>query len=199
MTNNLNVSVSPHIHSPRTTRSIMLDVIIALLPATAAGVIIFGLRALLVIAICVCTCVLSEYVFNLLCKKPITITDLSAIITGLLLGLNLPANIPIWQAVVGSVFAIVVVKCIFGGIGQNFANPAMTARVFMLISFASMANPAFPPDVDATATPLAQLAAGKLSHTAWDLIFGLRGGAIGEDVHRGLRYRHRIYLLSREV
>ena len=113
------IMVSPHIHSGRSTQSIMCDVLVALLPALVAGTIIFGLRALLVAVICVISCVGFEYLFNLLAKKKQTVKDLSAAVTGLLLALNLPANIPLWQCVVGSLFAIVVVKCIFGGIGQN--------------------------------------------------------------------------------
>lgn len=181
MTEQLQLSVSPHIHSGRSTARIMLDVIIALLPAAVAGVIIFGLRALLVLVTCVLSTVLSELVFNLLLKKPLTITDGSAAVTGLLLGLNLPANIPLWQAVIGSVFAIVVVKCLFGGLGKNLVNPAITARVFMIVSFGSVAMPAFPTVVDtvAGATPLAELAAGK-TPSLLDLFLGLHGGAIGE-------------------
>ena len=149
------IMVSPHIHSGRSTKSIMCDVLIALLPALIAGAIIFGLRALLVAVVCVISCVGFEYLFNLLAKKKQTVKDLSAAVTGLLLALNLPANIPLWQCVVGSAFAIVVVKCIFGGIGQNLVNPAITARVFMLVAFGSMAQAAFPVDAVAGATPLA--------------------------------------------
>lgn len=149
MENKLHLSVSPHIHRKRTTMGIMLDVIIALLPTTIAGVLIFGLRALAVIGVCVGTSVLSEVLFNLIIKKKQTVKDLSCIVTGLLLALNLPANAPLWQCAVGSVFAIIVVKCLFGGIGKNVVNPAITARVFMLVAFTSLATPAFP--VDSTA------------------------------------------------
>lgn len=178
---NLHISVSPHIHSPLTTQKIMLDVIIALLPTTIAGVIIFGARALAVIAICVAAAVISEFLFNKICKKELTVTDLSAVVTGLLLALNLPANIPLWQAAVGSVFSIVVIKCLFGGIGQNFANPAITGRVFMLVTFGSMTSAAFPTIVDtvAGATPLTTLGEGNTVDTL-DLLLGVRGGAIGE-------------------
>ena len=147
--------VSPHIHGGRSTSGIMRDVLISLAPATVAGVVIFGLRALLVVAVCVVACVGFEALFNLIVKKEQTIGDLSAAVTGLLLALNLPANIPLWQCVIGSLFAIVVVKCLFGGIGQNLVNPAITARVFMLVAFSSIALPAFPVDSVAGATPLA--------------------------------------------
>ena len=130
MDNLLNLSASPHIHSGRSTSAIMRDVLIALLPTTVAGTIIFGLRSLLVVAVCVICCVLLEALYNLITKKDQTIGDLSAAVTGLLLALNLPANVPIWQCVVGCVFAIILVKCLFGGIGRNLVNPAITARVF---------------------------------------------------------------------
>ena len=177
----LQLSVSPHIHSGRSTRRIMLDVILALLPTTLAGVLLFGWRALLLVAVCVVSCVLSEAVFSLATKKPQTVGDLSAAVTGLLLGLNLPANLPIWQAVVGSVFAIVVVKCLFGGLGCNFVNPAITARVFMLLAFGSMVKQAFPSSVDAVsgATPLPLIGEGNIPSLA-DLFLGRVGGAIGE-------------------
>ena len=133
--NNLIVSTSPHFHGRTTTASIMRDVIIALSPAAIAAVVFFGIKALFMIAVCVATCVLSEFFFNLICKKPQTVGDLSAIVTGLLLSLSLSTKANFWHCVVGSVFAIVVVKCLFGGIGCNFANPAVTARVFLLIAF----------------------------------------------------------------
>ena len=178
----LSVSVSPHILSKKTTTGIMLDVIIALCPALVAGCIIFGLRALLVTAVCLAAAVLSEFLFNLVCKREQTIRDLSAAVTGLLLALNLPANTPLWQAVIGSAFAIVIVKCLFGGIGQNFANPAITARIFMLISFKNLASAAFPVTYDtiASATPLAILKDGGKMSSLTDLFFGVHGGAIGE-------------------
>ena len=113
------VSSSPHIQSKTTTQGIMRDVLIALLPATVAGVILFGWRALVTILVCVASAVISEFLFNLICKKEQTVTDLSAVVTGLLLALSLPAQAGIWHCVIGSVFAIVVVKCLFGGIGQN--------------------------------------------------------------------------------
>lgn len=193
----LHLSVSPHTHCGRTTSSIMLDVIIALLPATIAGVIIFGLEALLVVAVCVAASVGFEYLFNLIAKKEQTIGDYSAIVTGLLLGLNLPATTPIWQCVIGALFAIVVVKCLFGGLGYNVVNPAITARVLMLVSFASVAAPAFPIDVKAGPTPLVDLANGKIVDLV-DLLLGNHGGAIGETCAVALLLGF-IYLLVREV
>ena len=192
----LKLSASPHIHSGRSTRRIMLDVLIALLPAAVAGTVIFGLRALLVLAVCVVSCVGFEALFNLLAKKPVTVGDLSAAVTGLLLGLNLPANLPIWQCVVGSLFAIVVVKCLFGGLGCNPVNPAITGRVFMLIAFGSMTVQAMPTVVDAvsSATPLA----AETSIGLKELLLGLHGGAIGETCAIALLLGG-IYLLARRV
>lgn len=147
------VSSAPHIHGRDTGRGIMLDVIIALLPAAAAAVIIFGLRALGVIAACVIASVLAEFLFNVCTRREQTVGDLSAVVTGLLLGLNLSASVPIWQCVVGSAFAIVIVKCLFGGLGHNFANPAITGRVFMLLAFSSVAGGAMPRGGGAEASP----------------------------------------------
>ena len=199
MTNSLHLSASPHIHSGKSTTSIMRDVLIALLPATVAGVVIFGWRSLLVIAVCVASCVLFEFLYNLISKKEQTIGDLSATVTGLLLALNLPANIPIWQCVIGSLFAIVLVKCLFGGIGCNLVNPAITARVFMLVSFGSMAVQAMPTIVDTVsgATPLAQIAEGGAPKLL-DLFLGTTGGAIGETCVLALLICF-VYLLIRRV
>ena len=144
MDNMLHLSFSPHIHCGKSTASIMRDVLIALAPAAIAGTVIFGLRALLVIAVCVGSAVLFEALFNILTKKEQTIGDLSAAVTGLLLALNVPANTPVWQCIVGTLFAIVMVKCLFGGIGHNLVNPAITARVFMLVAFSNLAKAAFP-------------------------------------------------------
>ena len=130
----LTVSCSPHIATKKLTRGIMLDVIIALLPAVVAGALIFGARALSVVFVSIVSAVAAEYLFNLSTKREQTVSDLSAVVTGLLLGLSLRADIPLWQCVLGSVFAIVVVKCLFGGLGSNFANPAICARVFLLLS-----------------------------------------------------------------
>ena len=199
MDKKLRLSVSPHIHSGRSTAGIMRDVVIALAPAAIAGTVIFGFRALLVIAVCIVSCLLCEALFNLIVKKEQTVGDLSAVVTGLLLALNLPANIPIWQCVVGSVFAIVVVKCLFGGIGCNLVNPAITARVFMLVSFGSMTKAAFPTIVDtvSSATPLA-VEGGPASVGLFDLFFGLTGGAIGETCAVALLIGF-VYLLVRKV
>ena len=199
MNNDLILSVSPHIRSNITTRRIMLDVVISLLPAAIAGTLIFGVRSLAVIAVCVASAIISEYLFNKAAKKPNTITDLSAVVTGLLLSLNLPANTPLWQAAVGAAFAIIFVKCVFGGIGQNFANPAITARIFMLVAFGSMSSAAFPKNIDAVsgATPLAVLQnGGDVKIT--DLLLGTRGGSIGETCTVALIIGG-LYLLFRKV
>ena len=128
---NMIVSVSPHIHAPVTTRRIMLDVIIALMPAFIASIIVFGARSILIVCVCVAACVLSEFLYCKIVRKENTIGDLSAIVTGILLAFNLPVGIHVWQAVIGSAVAIVVVKQLFGGIGKNFANPAITARIVL--------------------------------------------------------------------
>ena len=183
METNLILSSSPHIHTRDSSRRIMLDVIIALLPAAIAGVIIFGAKALGVIAACVITAVVSEALFNLIVHKQQTVGDFSAVVTGLLLALNLSTNVAIWQCVVGTVFAIVVVKCLFGGIGKNFANPAITGRVFMLLAFSSVAGGAKPAVVElvSSATPLELLAQGaEDAPSLMELFLGLHGGAIGE-------------------
>lgn len=192
----LHISTSPHIHRNKTTAGIMLDVIIALLPATIAGFIIFGLRALSVVLLCIGVCVISEFLFNKIVKKEDTTGDLSAVVTGLLLGLNLPAHIPLWQAAVGSIFAIIAVKCIFGGIGCNLVNPAITARVFMLISFTELSRASFPVDSVASATPLAVEAGSE--PTLVDLFLGNVGGAIGETCKIALLLGG-IYLIARGV
>ena len=183
METNLILSSSPHIHTRDSSRRIMLDVIIALLPAAIAGVIIFGAKALGVIAACVITAVVSEALFNLIVHKQQTVGDLSAVVTGLLLALNLSTNVAIWQCVVGTAFAIVVVKCLFGGLGKNFANPAITGRVFMLLAFSTVAGGAKPAVVElvSSATPLELLAQGsENAPSLMELFLGLHGGAIGE-------------------
>lgn len=187
--------MSPHIHSGMSTGGIMLDVIIALLPAAVAGVVIFGLSALWVILTCVISCVALEALFTLIAKKPQSVKDLSAAVTGLLLALNLPANIPLWQCVVGSLFAIIVVKCLFGGLGQNVVNPAIAARVFMLVAFGSLAKAAFPVDAVAGATPLAP---GATMPDLLTLFTGYYGGAVGETCSVALLVGG-IYLVVRRV
>ena len=175
--NKLIVSSSPHIKTNNDTPRVMLDVIIALIPTLIAGAIIYGIRSLLVVFTCVLTSVVAEYIFNLIVKKEQTVFDFSAVVTGLILGLSLHANLPVWQCVLGSVFGIIVVKCLFGGLGCNFANPAATARIFLLVFFTTtVAGGANPVDVTAGATPLA---GGQLPSLI-DMLLGNRGGAIGE-------------------
>ncbi len=197
MSNNLKLSVSPHIHSGNSTSTIMLDVIIALIPTTVAGCIIFGLRSCLVLATCIASCVLFEFLYNLVVKNEQTIGDFSAVVTGLLLGLNLPANIPIWQCVIGSFIAIVIVKCLFGGIGCNIVNPAITARVFMLVSFGTMATVAMPTAVD-TVSGATPLSSETLTQSLGELFLGLKGGTIGETCILALLLGL-VYLLVRKV
>ncbi len=171
------VSSNPHVRSKVSTNGIMFAVIIALLPATGFGIYNFGIRALAVILVTVAACVLTEFLFGLYKKKQ-TIGDLSAVVTGLLLALNLPVSIPLWTAALGGVFAILVVKCLFGGLGQNFMNPALGARCFLLISFpALMTN--FNCDAYTGATPLAALKAGE-EIDIMNMIIGKTAGTIGE-------------------
>lgn len=174
----LNVSSSPHVRSKDTTKSIMTDVCIAMLPATAFGVYLFGIRALLVVIATVLACVVSEYVCEKVLNKPITIGDMSAVVTGMILALNMPASIPLWIPMLGGVFAIVVVKQLYGGLGQNFMNPALAGRCFLLISFAGkMSN--FTLDGWTGATPLAVLkSGGKVDLAA--MFIGTIPGTIGE-------------------
>lgn len=175
----LTVSSSPHIKRPDTTRGIMSDVVIALAPAATYGCILFGLRALAVLIISVGVAVLSEFLWNKALKKPNTIKDMSAVVTGLLLGMNLPPTLPLWQAAIGSVAAIIVVKQMFGGLGHNFANPAIAARIMLLVSFPATMTRFTEPVSDAvtSATPLAGTA-GALSFKT--LFFGMHAGSIGE-------------------
>ncbi len=197
----LTVSASPHTKSFGTVTGIMLDVIISLIPAAFAGVAVFGMRAAAVMAVCVVSCVLFEYASRRVMKRSMTIGDLSAVVTGLLLSFNLPVTIPLWMCVIGSLVAIVVVKQMFGGIGQNFANPAITARIVLLVSFASAMTGFTAPakstvDAITTATPLSYMSALDLSGdiTAqintliadgnipklFNMFFGVRAGCIGE-------------------
>ena len=172
------VSSNPHIRSGCKSSHIMLLVLIALLPASIFGVYHFGLNALLIIVISVATCVLTEYLYERGMHKKITINDLSAAVTGLLLALNLPPSAPWWLPVIGGVFAILVVKQLFGGLGQNFMNPALAARCFLLISFTGrMTNFAY--DGFTGATPLAALKAGESVNT-FDMLTGNIAGTIGE-------------------
>lgn len=199
MENKLHISLSPHIHSSNSTQKTMLDVVIALVPALIASVVLFGFSALLVTVVCVVTTVAGEALFNLAIKKEQTVGDLSAVVTGLILAFNLPANIPLWQAAVGSLFAIVIVKGIFGGLGKNIVNPAIAARVFMLIAFGSMTAAVFPEGVDSVsgATPLANLANDQAVNLM-DLFLGKCGGALGETCALALLIGG-IYLIVRKV
>ena len=196
------MAAGPHIHSKDSSRRIMLDVIIALLPATAAALILYGLPALWIILACVVSAVAAEFLFNLAARREQTVGDLSAVVTGLLLALNLSAKVPVWQCVLGSVFAIVLVKGAFGGLGKNFANPAITARVFLLAAFSStVAGGAFPKAVDAvsSATPLELIGTeGAELPSLLDMFLGLRGGAIGEGCILALLLGF-AYLLLRRV
>ena len=197
---NLTVSTSPHMRSSVTTQSIMRDVLIALAPATIGAVVLFGLRALLLICVSVITCVLGEFVFNLICKKQQTIGDLSAAVTGVILALNLNTKTTVWQMIVGAIFAIIVVKCLFGGLGCNFANPAATARVLLCISFAEVgaAVPTVFTDLVAGATPLGNLANGTELPSLLDMFLGNRGGAMGETCAVAILLGF-VYLVVRRV
>ena len=218
-TKKLTISSSPHIKSPKTVTGIMGDVIISLIPAGIAGVLIFGIRALLVIAVCVASCIAFEYISRKVMKRSVTLGDLSAVVTGLLLAYNLPVSIPLWMCIVGSFVAIVIVKQLFGGIGQNFANPAITARIVMLVSFASaMTNFTQPTlwryDAVASATPLSELSAlditgdipsqiktlangGNLPELK-EMLFGVRAGCIGETCAAALLLGA-VYLIARGI
>ena len=212
----LHISPAPHIHQKgASVNRVMLDVIIAMIPAALVGVIFFGLKALWIILTCVASAVVSEFLFNLCAHKKQTIGDLSAVVTGLLLALNLSTEVKLWQCAVGSVFAIVVVKCFFGGIGKNIVNPAIAARVFMLLTFGSVAAvskiaPLFDlgflgnavPEIAAGATPLASLNAGvegaANAPTVLQLLVGAHGGAIGETCAIALLLGF-VYLVARKV
>ena len=179
----LHVSSSPHVRDTVTTKNIMYDVLIAMIPAAAFGVYQFGFNALLVIILTMAACVLSEYIFEKAMKRPITIADGSALVTGMILALNMPPEIPVWVPVLGGVFAIIVVKQLYGGLGQNFMNPALAARCFLLISFAGMMNDfssaSLGFDSVSGATPLAMLRSGETVDLA-ALVIGRIPGTIGE-------------------
>lgn len=176
-----NVSSSPHVRSKDTTQSIMFDVAVAMVPASIYGVWQFGMSALIVLIATVLSCVLSEYVFETIMKKPITVTDGSAVVTGMILALNMPPRIPVWIPCLGGVFAIIVVKQLYGGLGQNFMNPALAARCFLLISFAGKMTTFTEPfsDAVASATPMAALKAGE-SVDVTAMFIGRISGTIGE-------------------
>lgn len=198
MNGKLTVSSSPHIRNFDSTSGIMLDVIIALLPAAVFGVVLFGYRAAILIAVCVASCLLFEFLSRKLFKNEGSLKDLSAVVTGLLIALNLPPRFPVWMAVIGCFAAIVVVKQMFGGLGHNFVNPAIAARIILLISFPTQMTEFYSPfasaDAVTSATPLADQ--GYL--TTKDLIFGLHGGSIGETSVIMLAIGG-IYLIIRKV
>lgn len=173
------VAASPHVTTKNSTAVIMRDVLIALLPAVLAGCVVFGLRALLVVAVTTAACVFFEWGFEKLCHTPSTISDLSAAVTGVLLAMNLPVSIPLWQAVFGALVAIVAVKGLFGGIGKNFANPAITARIVMFLAFSKSMTAWVFPDAVSSATPLAMMANGE-SVDYLTLLLGNHGGCLGE-------------------
>ena len=200
MSDLFHVSAGPHIRSSVTTKSIMRDVVIALIPAGLFGIFNFGINALILIAVTTVACVLTEYIYCRLMKKPVTTGDYSAVITGILLAYNLPAGLPVWMAIVGGVFAILVVKMLFGGLGQNFMNPALAARAFLLISFpVKMTSFAVEKvassgildyiqhgylavstaDAVSSATPMAAIKAGE-SVDLLSMLIGNIGGTIGE-------------------
>ena len=182
MDNNIYVQSSPHIRDDINTRFIMFDVIIALLPATIWGILRFGIHALLVIVLTVISAIISETLFNIIVKKPNTIGDLSCIVTGLILALNMPPEIPLFIPIVGSIFSIVIAKMLFGGLGQNFINPALAGRCFCHISFTAFMNnfkSTMSVDAYTSATPLTLLQESKEVNLL-DLIFGYIPGTIGE-------------------
>lgn len=184
--------LAPHIRTKKTTQNIMLDVIIAMLPTLIAGTYFFGLRALSLTLVCVAASVLSEYVMQKILKKKIRIRDLSAVVTGILLALNLPVEFPYWMAIIGSFFAIAIVKELFGGIGQNFMNPALAARVFLLVTWPSQTG-TFTYDGVAGATPL-----GGSPSSIFDLFIGNIPGTIGEVSKLAILIGF-VYLIVRRV
>ncbi len=215
----LNVSSSPHMRSGLSTATLMRDVAIALIPPLAFGVFVFGLRALLVIAVSVVSCIVTEWVTRKLLGRSNTVPDGSALVTGLILAMNLPASVPLWLPVLGGVFAILFVKQLFGGIGQNFMNPAVAARCFLLISFPALMGAGYPAvgnlfgadafggfvdrmttlavDAASTATPLAVLQGGE-SIDLWQAFFGLHSGCIGETSTLAILIGA-VYMLARGV
>ena len=174
----LNVSSSPHVRDTVTTKSIMYDVLIAMLPAAAFGVYQFGFHALLILIETMAVCVISEYVFEKALGRPVTIADGSALVTGMILALNMPPDIPVWMPALGGGFAIIIVKMMFGGLGQNFMNPALGGRCFLLVSFAGTMT-SFTYDGVTGATPLALLKSGESVDTM-KMFLGTTAGTIGE-------------------
>lgn len=188
MSNKLIVSPSPHIRDNATTSTIMRDVLIGLAPAMIAAVVIFGFRALLMTAVCVAACIIFEYGTERILGRENTISDLSAAVTGVILSFNLPVQLPLWMAVVGCFFAIVIVKQLFGGIGNNFANPAIAARIFLLLSFSQPMTTWLQVEGGRAvqgvygATPLALISAGDTANlpSVMEMLLGTRGGCMGE-------------------
>ena len=200
---NFVVSGTPHVRSKESIQSIMRDVIIALVPATAAGIYYFGLRALILIVAAIISAVFFEWLYEKITRKPVTINDLSAVVTGLLLAMNLPASAPVWVAIVGSAFAIIFAKQLFGGLGQNFINPALAGRAFLLASYPTEMTTWVVPnglaaDAATYATPLAQLKNGTLDASLGQLVMGQVGGTIGETCAIALIIGG-IYLLYKHV
>lgn len=174
----INVSASPHVRSRMSTSAIMFLVILSLLPSAVFGMIRFGFNSALLIAVCIASCVITEVVFELLMRKKVTAGDLSAVVTGLLLALNLPPSATWWMGAAGSVFAILIVKMLFGGLGQNFMNPALGGRCFLIICFAARMTD-FSYDTFTGATPLAVLKEGGAVNLM-DMFVGRIPGTIGE-------------------
>lgn len=214
MSNLLNISSSPHVRDKSSTRSIMWDVIFALIPTSIFGIYNFGIRAAVLIAVCIATCLLSEYIWQKCMKLPLTVNDGSAVLTGLLLALNLTPTFPIWMAILGSIFAIIIVKQLFGGLGQNFMNPALGARCFLMVSFAGQMT-SFAHDGITGATPLAIIKAGRRSDSIQKILasgdgktqeatsllkmfIGSTGGTIGETCAIALLIGA-AYLLIRKI
>ncbi|MBQ6369672.1 MAG: RnfABCDGE type electron transport complex subunit D [Parasporobacterium sp.] len=196
----LTVSSSPHIRQKTSTPRIMADVIIALMPALIASVIIFGYRAVVVTGVCVAGCVLAEFIWQKLMHQKVTVGDLTAVVTGILLAYNLPVGIPIWQALVGCIVAIIGIKQLFGGVGKNFVNPAITARIVMFLAFSvSMTTWVFP-DAVSSATPLGLISTGATDQlpSLLQMFLGVRGGCLGETSVLALLLGG-IYLVIRKV
>lgn len=199
------ITSSPHLHCGMTTRGVMLDVLIALSPAAAASVLLFGWRSAAVIVVCVAACLAAEYLSRIVLKRPQTAGDLSAVVTGVLLAFNLPASIPLWQAVIGGAAAIVVAKQMFGGLGQNFVNPALVGRIVMMASFPDAMNNWITPlqgsaaDAVTSATPLAVLSqGGSMNYSMSELLVGIRPGCLGETCALALILGG-LYLIARRV
>lgn len=203
MKSKLMVSPSPHIHDAASTQSIMRDVLIALCPALLASVLIFGFRSLVLTAVCIASCMVFEYGVRRILGRSNTVGDLSAAVTGMLLAFNLPVGLPLWMAVVGCFFAIVVVKQLFGGIGQNFANPAIAARIFLLLSFSLPMTTWVQVNQVSGATPLAQMALARSGEaqtlpSLLEMFLGQRGGCLGETCTLALIVGG-VYLIARKV